>query len=313
MRVPFASAETLLPLTTFCAKFLNPRIVAFLLPVMVVVHTILWFHWSSGFRNIASHLQGIDLALLVFFNYAGLFAHELGHASACIRGGVRHGPLGFCVFLVFPGLFTDVTNAYRLPRTRRLLVDSGGVLVTLALASGTASLFLLTHWIVWKALTGVYTITAWVSLMPFVRMDGYWIISDILGIPSLSAVNRETSQWLLLRLLGKASTRPSIFLVHRAWIPAAYVLHCSVSLVFSVWLTWRIGKMYAIMLSHQVPTLAKQVVAVVLSRHPPHDIAGFAIRAAFVVLPLMTGGLFLKSRVAMLGRGLRSLRAAVKF
>ena len=53
--------------------------------------------------------------------------HELGHAAACRYGGATPGGIGVGLYLVWPAFYTDVTDAYRLPRRDRLRVDLGGL------------------------------------------------------------------------------------------------------------------------------------------------------------------------------------------
>ena len=64
-------------------------------------------------------VAGLTLASLLF--------HEFGHASACRYGGARPGVIGFGLYLGWPLLYTDVTDAYRLGRAGRLRTDLGGV------------------------------------------------------------------------------------------------------------------------------------------------------------------------------------------
>ena len=80
-------------------------------------------------------VAGLTLASLLF--------HEFGHASACRYGGARPGVIGFGLYLVWPSLYTDVTDAYRLGRAGRLRTDLGGVyfnaIFILALVAGYAA------------------------------------------------------------------------------------------------------------------------------------------------------------------------------
>lgn len=129
---------------------------------------------------------------------ASLFVHELGHAAACRRFGTRHGDLGFGLYLVFPVLYMEVDEAWALSRARRAVVDAGGLylqilfgLAFLAVAQrfpalGPAALGTM-------ALIGVGLVT---NLNPFFRFDGYWLLSDLLGVPNL-----RRKSWLVLRNL----------------------------------------------------------------------------------------------------------------
>ena len=53
--------------------------------------------------------------------------HEIGHAAACRYGGGRPGGMGAGIYMVWPAFYTDVTDAYRLPRRARLRTDLGGI------------------------------------------------------------------------------------------------------------------------------------------------------------------------------------------
>ena len=44
--------------------------------------------------------------------------HEFGHAAGCRYGGARSGRIGVGIYLVWPSFFTNVTDSYRLSRGR---------------------------------------------------------------------------------------------------------------------------------------------------------------------------------------------------
>lgn len=53
------------------------------------------------------------IGLLAFVLLSSFF-HELGHASACKYFEVKHGGIGFGLYLNFPVLYTDVTEVWKL-------------------------------------------------------------------------------------------------------------------------------------------------------------------------------------------------------
>jgi len=122
-------------------------------------------------------VAGLTLASLLF--------HEFGHASACRYGGARPGVIGFGLYLVWPSLYTDVTDAYRLDRAGRLRTDLGGVyfnaIFILALFSGYAA----TGQPVFLAAAFLDNFQILQQLVPLVRMDGYFILADLAGVPDL--------------------------------------------------------------------------------------------------------------------------------
>ena len=61
--------------------------------------------------------------------------HELGHAFAARHFGARVPVIGLAFLVMFPILYTDTTDAWRLTNRRaRLFIDAGGIMVELATA-----------------------------------------------------------------------------------------------------------------------------------------------------------------------------------
>ena len=111
--------------------------------------------------------------------------HEIGHASACRYSGVRPGSIGCGFYLVYPAFYTDITNSYQLDRRGRLRTVLGGVYFNAIFIIG------LTIWFLWTGspflLAGIViaNLELLQQLLPTLRFDGYFIVSDLAGIPDL--------------------------------------------------------------------------------------------------------------------------------
>ena len=68
--------------------------------------------------------------------------HEFGHAAATRYGGGTPGGMGMGIYMVWPAFYTDVTDAYRLPRRDRLRVDLGGLYFNAVVAVATLAVWL---------------------------------------------------------------------------------------------------------------------------------------------------------------------------
>jgi len=165
----------------------------FVTPVVAVVLTSLaafdvWlFAVHGGVGRGLSHViaQPLLALLLVVLTYASLAFHECGHAAACRRGGAQPGAIGIGVYLVWPVMFTDVTDSYRLGRRGRLRTDLGGVyfngVFTLLLAVAYA-------WTGFEPLLLAVVSQHLVVLdqfLPWVRLDGYYVVADLIGVSDL--------------------------------------------------------------------------------------------------------------------------------
>jgi putative peptide zinc metalloprotease protein len=127
---------------------------------------------------------------LVFLAVAGLtlvslLFHEFGHASACRYGGARPGVIGFGLYLIFPSLYTDVTDVYRLSRAARLRVDLGGVYFNAIFILILGGCYAPTGNSLFLAAVFLDNFQILQQLFPLVRMDGYFILGDLAGVPDL--------------------------------------------------------------------------------------------------------------------------------
>jgi len=259
-RIPLLSERMIRPITSRLAPLFHDKYVAWLLPILLLVHIILSCLFFGKFRGLLSSLQRSDYFLLLVGNYLALLLHEVGHASACVKGGVRHGPIGFGLYLVFPTFFADVTDAWRLPRRQRVVVDAGGIYMSLLAATATAMLYLFTHQPVYAVLTAVYHTTVWVSLWPFIRMDGYWIISDALGVPNLMTANRQLTTWFLHRLRGRARPRPHVLSIEPRRLRTLYLWYYLGSTISVFYVLFRLCRSYVPFVVRSVPFILRDAI-----------------------------------------------------
>ncbi|WP_347353171.1 AAA family ATPase [Intrasporangium sp.] len=117
----------------------------------------------------------------------GSLIHELGHAAACSYGGGRPGTIGFGVYLLFPAFYTDVTDSYRLSRAARIRTDLGGLYFNVLCIIGLGVLYRLTGDGIFLLAIVLMHIEMLQQLVPVVRLDGYYVLADVAGVPDLFA------------------------------------------------------------------------------------------------------------------------------
>ena len=125
------------------------------------------------------------LLLLTALTIASAVFHETGHATAARYGGATPGVMGAGVYLVWPVFYTDVTDSYRLDRRGRLRTDLGGVYFNVLFTLATAGVYFGTRYsplLVFLVLAQLETLQ---QFLPFVRLDGYYVVSDLVGVPNL--------------------------------------------------------------------------------------------------------------------------------
>jgi putative peptide zinc metalloprotease protein len=144
--------------------------------------------------------------------------HELGHAFAASHFGCRVPAMGVALLLGMPVLWTDVTDAWRLPRrSDRLTIDAAGMVAELTLAVIATLL-----WTVlpdgplrsgsYLLASSAWIITLGINLNPFMRFDGYYLLVDALDIPNLQDRSFALARWWLREnLFGFDMAPPEIW------------------------------------------------------------------------------------------------------
>jgi putative peptide zinc metalloprotease protein len=154
--------------------------------------------------NIAWH-NGIGLVLLSYlFLLAIAIIHEIGHASASHKYGIKAKEIGFGFYLFFPVLYTNVSEIWLLKKYKRILVNIGGIYFQLIING--LLLFLYKSDISNNLVCSLFvtnSILILYSLNPFMRNDGYWIYSDLFDIPNLAATAFDYPLRFIQLLRGK--------------------------------------------------------------------------------------------------------------
>jgi putative peptide zinc metalloprotease protein len=161
---------------------LPPVLIAMLGFSVVTQYWIFFVHGIGGSLHEAFYASGMMLAVLGIVVASAAF-HEFGHASALTYGGGRVGGMGAGLYIVYPAFYTDVTDNYRLGRWSRVRTDLGGFYFNLIFGLGLAGLYLLTAQEIFLIGVALIDLEIIHQLLPFVRLDGYWALADITGIP----------------------------------------------------------------------------------------------------------------------------------
>jgi putative peptide zinc metalloprotease protein len=173
-------------------SFLFKKKVSITLIIVCVISigTILTIKHDTIFKtfdNIATEY----LVFYIFLMMLSGFVHELGHTSATHSFGSKSGGIGFGFYLLTPVLYADVTNAWKLKRNQRIVVNLSGiyfeliygtVLTGLLLVFGYGPTYIIPLIIIFKTLF---------NLNPFFRSDGYWVVSDLINVSNLRDVSNK--------------------------------------------------------------------------------------------------------------------------
>ncbi|MEA2286770.1 MAG: putative peptide zinc metalloprotease protein, partial [Solirubrobacteraceae bacterium] len=170
--------------TIFRPLFLPPIVIAVVAGLLALDYWLLFEHGIAASLRAAIYNPALLLGLLGCVVLATAF-HEIGHATACRYGGAKPGVMGVGIYIVWPAFYTDVTDAYRLGRGGRLRTDLGGVYFNAIFALATAGLYVATGFEPLLLVILVQNMAIIQQLLPLLRLDGYYIISDLTGVPDM--------------------------------------------------------------------------------------------------------------------------------
>ncbi len=161
-------------------------------------------------------------------------AHELGHAYMAVRYNTRVNTIGIAFLVMMPVLYTDVSDSWRLrSRRERLMVDCAGIFVELMLAGVATFLWAFLPDGPLRSICFTIATTSWLmsialNLNPMMRFDGYYILSDWLGVPNLQSRSFAFGRWALREKLFKLQLAP----------PEAVPSRLRIGLITYAWCIW---------------------------------------------------------------------------
>ena len=168
----------------FMPLFHAPVVVAVLIALVAADAWLFLQHGVAQAIRQSVYHPGLFLPLFGAVVLSAAF-HEIGHAAACRFGGGTPGKMGCGLYLAWPAFYTDVTDAYRLGRRARLRTDLGGVYFNVVVVLVTVGAYLATGFEPLLLLVVVQHFEIVHQLLPVVRLDGYYIVADLTGVPDL--------------------------------------------------------------------------------------------------------------------------------
>lgn len=199
---------------TFYFLFKKVYMLSFLtLTLLLDMH---FFLFSEDLLKLNSRIDVYTaIGLLIFMLFSSFF-HEVGHASACKYYGIKHGGIGFGLYLNFPVLYTDVTEVWRLGRRQRCIVNIAGVYFQCFCLSVLLIFYQFTGNDMIRYIILIINFGFIITLNPFFKFDGYWIASDLLGVPNLRQRSKELFGYLYKRIRKQSITkRPYLLQINK--------------------------------------------------------------------------------------------------
>jgi putative peptide zinc metalloprotease protein len=307
-RVPLLRPELVYPVARLLAPLFHTAVLAVLLSAIVAAHLAFYFWIAPNHALGIENLHGSAPFIVAAIVFTSAFIHEFGHAAAGAAYGCRRTAIGWGMYLHMMVFYTDLSEAWRLPRKARAVIDLGGIYF---------QSFVLLALLAWYGSTGsttplyafVFTDIAILgALNPFLRLDGYWLVSDLTGIANLRAESVRVLEagWSFLR--GRPVRRPAGVELSRR-MQAFLVVYAVVSTVFLAYVCQLLVRRFVVGLVDSYPRVLAAFWAEVSAGTPSaREIGSAGLEVMWRGLMLVAVGLLLRRWAASLWASRAAIR-----
>jgi putative peptide zinc metalloprotease protein len=209
---PDAWLERMLP---YARRLVSTPVLVVLALLGVVTPFLVAREWNDYLESFAGLLTFNGLVASAVAAFFAKILHELGHAFVARHHGVRVPVMGLAFLVMWPVLYTDTSDSWKLEDHKgRFRIAAAGMAAELAIA--IACLFLwalsppggLRSALFFLSTTSIL-ITLSINASPFMRFDGYFLLSDALDFPNLHERSGAMARWWMRRKLwGLARPAP---------------------------------------------------------------------------------------------------------
>lgn len=227
----------------------------------------------------------------------GVFVHEIGHITACVRHGGRQGGIGVGLYWIWPAFFADVRGSWSLQPGQRLQVSLGGLYFQSVYAAVLAAIGFATASGTIAAALHVTLLLMASTINPVLKFDGYWILSDLFNVTNL---HTRVAEHLRSLVAGPPAERHR--LLRTRWTAVSLIFGtCAVT--YMAYVTVALGRASVLVLA-QTPAAWRSLAEAYRAAAMP-DLTLAAGHCASVALQLLLIG------AAFVILGMRSLRATL--
>lgn len=184
-----------------------------------------------------------------------LISHELGHSISSKKYGVLTNEIGFGFYSVFPVFYIDLGEVWRLSIDKRIAINLSGIFSQLLIGF---FLFILSFYFKDNYLvTNLININFVILLLnfnPFLKFDGYWVVSDLLRENNLMTKSNKLLKDLLLFKFQKEKF--------------SVIFYTVLKLIFIMWVVYNIANFiykYTLkLLNNELSNFNYIIIAVIL-------------------------------------------------
>jgi putative peptide zinc metalloprotease protein len=177
-----------------------------LVSILAIMLAVNYWHELSG-NAIQQALMPTNILLLAILYPFVKLLHELGHAFAVKNWGGEVHEIGVILVLLIPIPFVDASAASAFIRKyQRIIVGAIGIMAEMFIASIALFIWLAVEPGLVRTIAYDVMLISGVSTLlfngnPLLRYDGYYVLSDAIGIPNLASRSNRYLGYLIQRYL----------------------------------------------------------------------------------------------------------------
>ncbi|WP_419869487.1 hypothetical protein [Chryseobacterium sp. CT-SW4] len=147
-------------------------------PLLCLSGFLIIFKAPVSYQNIS------PLWIFIFYSVS-IFIHELGHIAACKKYTQQNGEIGFGIYFLFPVLYSNISAIWHGSKQERIITNLAGIYMQLWCMLCFFIIYWLTENDTALFLSYFTALYCMIQVFPFIRSDGYWLLSDITSTSNL--------------------------------------------------------------------------------------------------------------------------------
>jgi putative peptide zinc metalloprotease protein len=180
-------------------------------------------NYSEIYENV-KQISAQYFALYIVLMLFSTFFHELGHATATYKFGGKHSGIGIGFYLFTPVMYADVSSAWEFDIRKRIIVNLAGIYFELLFGTILILISLTTAIKPLLIIPSIILIKTVFNLNPFLRTDGYWVLSDAIKTPNLRGFSNKLLKSLIINKFQQKISKKEVFIILYAIISNSFIL-----------------------------------------------------------------------------------------
>lgn len=199
LKIPIPSS---LKFSKIALSLFNQYLFYPLLIISLIVNTV-FFLTNDDFSLLLSNWERFFAILISFII---LIFHEVGHIIGAKNYSVNVKESGVGLYFILPVFYVNLNESWKLERKKKVIVNLSGVYFQSLIGVLIASLMLCSSIktdFLWYLFI-INFLIIFINLNPFIKFDGYWVLSDLLKENNLD----ELSTNFLRNIFNQKKTFP---------------------------------------------------------------------------------------------------------